>query len=140
MTMRFKLHRVLALSLFALTMSGLAWANGDDFFQVDSSDVDQSTIVNYFGLIRSNTGKVLNNVVIYVRVKNQDELLGMVIAGTNMPGHFHTTVPVGWVDAGKVEITATKEGYRLISPTAPIAARRKGSNKVQVNLVMTPEK
>ena len=141
MNLRFKFHKVLALALFGLTMSGRAWANGDDFFEIDTGDVDQSKIVNLFGLIRSSNGKVLNNVVIYVRVKNQDELLGMVIAGTNMPGHYHTTVPVEWVNAGKVEITATKEGYRQISPLTPMAsARRKGSNKVQMNLVMMSEK
>lgn len=140
MNLRSKFNRVLALTLLGLTMSGLVWANGDDFFEIDSADVDQSKIVNFFGLIRNNNGKVLNNVVIYVRVKNQDELLGMVIAGTNMPGHYHTTVPVEWVNAGRVEITATKEGYRQISPMTPVTARRKGSNKVQMNLVMMPEK
>jgi len=141
MNLHFKFHRVLALALFGLTMSGRVWANGDDFFELDSADVDQSKIVNLFGLIRSSDGKVLNNVVIYVRVKKQDELLGMVIGGTNMPGHYHTTVPVEWVNAGKVEITATKEGYRQISPLTPMAsARRRGSNKVQMNLVMMAEK
>ncbi len=140
MNLHFKFHRVLALALFGLTMSGRVWANGDEFFEVDTGDVDQSKIVNFFGLIRNNDGKVLNNVVIYVRVKNRDELLGMVIAGTNIPGHYHTTVPVEWVNAGKVEITATKEGYRQISPMTAITSRRRGSNKVQMNLVMMADK
>jgi hypothetical protein len=111
-------------------------ANGEEFFH-DEDGFD----LYYFGHIKDKSGKSLDGVTIVVTAKN----LGMRFPVRNdAPGHFRSP-DVGKaikglgkkVDPSQLEITATKPGYKQVTPAAP-AVPNKSEGAIQVEFVLEP--
>ena len=78
-----RLAQVFGFVVLGLALSGIAWANGEEFFHPDETGFD----LYYFGHIKDKAGKVLDNVVITIKAKN----LGMSFPVRNdAPGHFRS--------------------------------------------------
>jgi len=128
--------RLLALSILGMVGCGIAWANGSEFF-----DPGNQIGLYYYGHIKDTKGNVLSNVTITVVVK--DTPLKFPVRN-DAPGHFRTP-DVGnaikglgrKIDPSKIQIFATKDGYRQVSPTMT-AAPKQASSAVGVEFVMEP--
>ena len=134
--MRFRstLAKILACLVLGLAVSGVAWANGEEFFEADDAG---QMVLYYFGHVKDGKGKVLDNLVITVSAKN----VGMNFPFRNdAPGHFRSP-DVGkaikglgkTVEPAQVEITVVKAGYKLVKTTK---TPNKLGNAVQVEIVM----
>jgi len=128
--------RVLVLSMLGMVACGIVWANGSEFF-----DPGNQIGLYYFGHIKDTKGNALSNVVINVVVK--DTPLKFPVRN-DAPGHFRTP-DVGnaikglgqKIDPSKIQIFATKEGYRQVSPSATVAPKQ-ASSAVGIEFVMEP--
>ncbi len=134
MMRRYNLARLAAVLAFGLALSGIAWANGEEFFHDDGS-LD----LYYFGHIKDTAGKSLDQVTIIVTAKSA----GMRFPVRNdAPGHFRSP-DIGkaikglgkQVDPSQIEITVTKRGYKQVMP-AKLTVPAKKSGAVQVEFVM----
>jgi len=137
MTLHSRLANVLTIVACVLAISGIAWANGEEFFH-DDAGFD----LYYFGHIKDKTGKVLDQVTITITAKN----LGMHFPVRNdAPGHFRSP-DIGKAIKGlgkqivpsQLEIVATKPGYRQVSPTK-LTVPNKAEGAIQVEFVMEPD-
>ena len=136
MALQRRVVRLIMVAALGLGMSGIAWANGEEFFHSNGA-LD----LYYFGHIKDRNGKVLDGVTVTVSAKT----LGMKIPVRNdSPGHFRTP-DVGKAikglgkkfDPTQLEITVSKPGYRQVAPsTQRVPAKIKGA--VQVEFVMEP--
>jgi len=123
MTLTSRLARLFGFVVLALAVSGIAWANGEEFFHPDETGFD----LYYFAHIKDKAGKVLDNVVITIKAKN----LGMSFPVRNdAPGHFRSPdvckaiKGLGkTVDPAQIEIVVTKAGYRQVQPSKPAARK-----------------
>ena len=137
MTLTSKFVKLVAFVAFGLALSGIAWANGEEFFHPDETGFD----LYYFGHIKDKAGKVLDNVVITIKAKN----LGMNFPVRNdAPGHFRSP-DIGKaikglgkkVDPAQLEIVVSKAGYRQVQPSKT-AAPNKAEGAIQIEFVMEP--
>jgi hypothetical protein len=121
---------------FGLAASGLAWANGEEFFHND-----EALDLYYFGHIKDKAGKSLDQVTITVSAKS----VGLRFPVRNdAPGHFRSP-DIGraikglgkQVDPSQIEITVTKPGYRQVLP-AKLTVPNKASGAIQIEFVMEP--
>jgi hypothetical protein len=134
MSLNSKFGRLLVLSILGAVACGIAWANGSEFF-----DPGSQIGLYYFGHIKDTKGNVLSNVTITVVVK--DTPLKFPVRN-DAPGHFRTP-DVGnaikglgqKIDPTKIQIFATKDGYRQVSPSVT-AAPKQASSAVGVEFVM----
>ena len=137
MTLTSRFVKLFGFVVLGLALSGVAWANGEEFFHPDEAGFD----LYYFGHIKDKAGKVLDNVVITIRAKN----VGMSFPVRNdAPGHFRSP-DIGraikglgkTIDPAQLEIVVTKAGYRQVQPSKP-AAPNKAEGAIQVEFVMEP--
>ena len=112
--MKFPFAKVAAIcAAVLLTLSGVAWANGEEFFE-DETGKPQ---LYYFGHVKDSHGKSLDNVLLTVSVKN----VGMNFPFKNdAPGHFRSP-DVGKavqglgkkIELGQIDVKVAKPGYKL---------------------------
>jgi hypothetical protein len=123
-----------ALSALALTLPGVMWANGDDFFEATNG---KSIDLVYFGNIKDTTGRVIEHAVITVAAKSVG--LSLPIANDSI-GHYRTA-DVGTVlrllgetpGPDTVTIECAVPGYRQAKP-AYVPNKTQGA--VEVDFVM----
>ena len=137
MKLQSRLVTLCATVACALAISGVLWANGQEFF-TDDDDAD----LFYFGHIKDMDGKVLDNVRITVTAKS----IGMRFPVRNdMPGHFRTA-DIGRAVKGlgkpivtsQLEIAVTKPGYRQVMP-GTLAVPDVDSGGVEIEFRMVPD-
>jgi len=128
---------VFAVLGIALAAPGIAWANGEEFFQPAG---DGKVDLVYFGKIKDQDGKVLDNVNVTISVKN----VHMVIPIANdAPGHYRTS-DIGAmikdtgekIDPTQLEIVCTKDGYKQLKPAKFSVPTNKATGSVEVDFVM----
>lgn len=136
MKLQSMLKKIAVCSACVLTLSAIAFANGEEFFESEGGE----TVLYYFGHIKDTKGKVLDNTLLTIAAKN----VGMNFPFKNdAPGHFRSP-DVGKaiqglgkkVDPAQIDIKVTKAGYKLVSAT-------KVPNKlgaIQIEVVLDPEK
>ena len=136
MTMQRSARRAIAVAVFVLLGTGMAWANGEEFFGSKDDVLD----MYYFGSIKDPSGKVLDNAVVTVVAKN----INMKFPFRNdAPGHFRSP-DIGkaikglgkTVDPAQIEIMVVKKGYVL---AAPIKVPLKSDGGIgPLNVVLAP--
>lgn len=123
-----------ACAVALLTMSAVAWANGEEFFE-DETGKPQ---LYYFGHVKDSKGKSLDGILVTVSVKN----VGMNFPFKNdAPGHFRSPdvgkalIGLGKkIDVNQVEVKVAKPGYKL---TKAVKVPNK-LGAVQLEFVMDP--
>jgi hypothetical protein len=127
--------KIATCAALVLGLSGLAWANGEEFFEADDAG---SMVLYYFGHVKDNNGKVLDNLLITVSAKN----VKMNFPFRNdAPGHFRSP-DVGKaikglgksVDTSQIDVNVVKAGYKLSRTTK--VPHKMGA--VQLEFVMEP--
>jgi hypothetical protein len=129
-------RRAILVLVCVLLGTGLAWANGEEFFGTKDTKLD----MYYFGHIKDASGKVLDNAVVTVVAKN----VNMKFPFRNdAPGHFRSP-DIGkaikglgkTVDPSQIEITVLKKGYVM---AAPIKVPLKADGGIgPLDVVLTP--
>ena len=136
MRLRSTVAKLFAIVALVLALTGVAWANGEEFFH-DDAGFD----LYYFGHIKDRNGKVLDGVVITITAKN----VGMHFPVRNdAPGHFRSP-DIGKAIKGlgkqivpsQLEIAVTKAGYKQVMPTK-LTVPNKAAGAIQVEFVMEP--
>src|SRR5689334_22522733 len=116
MSLRSVLRYGVAILACGALSTGLALANGEEFFGSKDTKLD----LYYFGHIKDTSGKVLDNAVVTVIAKN----VNMKFPFRNdAPGHFRSP-DIGkaikglgkTIDPAQMEIVVLKKGYRLAAP------------------------
>ena len=124
-----------SVAVLGLVLSGVAWANGGEFFGDKNTKLD----LYYFGHIKDLDGKVLDNAVVTITAKN----VGLKFPFRNdSPGHFRSpdigTAIKGLgktVDPSQMEIVVLKKGY-VQDKTVTIPNKTEGG--ILLNFVMRP--
>lgn len=128
--------RVLTALGAALCASGLALANGDEFFNpAGNGKVD----LVYFGQIKDTEGHVLDKALVTLQAKGQ----GLTMPFMNdVAGHYRSP-DIGAaikdlgekIDPSRIEINCDVPGYRQVKP-ASTAVPSKDAGAVEVDFVM----
>ncbi len=100
-----------ALALVAGTARPAA-ANGAAFFEENTADNPNGTV--YFGFIKTARGKALKGADVKITVKGKDKADAHIIH-SNVIGIYRSTRVDNTVDPRRVEVTAWKKGYKLVS-------------------------
>ena len=97
----------------AFLASSPAFANGGDFFEEMMANFhDNSNVgVPYFGLVRDSKGKMVPNATITATTPSGSSF---VVQADNM-GHYRIPGFSKNVDHTKVQISCSKEGYKLVA-------------------------
>jgi len=123
----------------ALAVPHFAFANGEEFFQPAG---DGKVDLVYFGKVKDQDGKVLDNVNITVVVR----ALNMAVPISNdTPGHYRTP-DIGAmlkeagqkVDPAQLQILCMKDGYKQVKPAARLVPN-KATGTIEVDFVLAKE-
>ena len=126
-----------ALAASVSTFSPPALANGEEFFQPAG---DGKVDLVYFGLIKDENGRPLDDAVLTIRTKNA----GMTFPFQNdAPGHYRSP-DIGAalkdlgekVDPNQTEIECTKAGYKQAHP---VKVPTKTEGALELNFVMVKD-
>ena len=99
---------------FALTLGpSLAWANGKGFFEELEED-EEDTGPPYFGMVKDTSGKFVPDAIITASIKSMNS---SVTARTDIQGHYRIPGFSKSIDPKEVDITCSKEGYKLANRT-----------------------
>jgi hypothetical protein len=141
---RMKRPRILSLGGgilgVALTVSGLAFANGGEFF-LPAPEHGKVDLV-YFGHIKDTDGNYLDGVEMTIKVDG----VGMTFPFDNdTVGHYRSP-DVGaqikdngeTIDPSKITISASKKGYKVVKP-ATTAVPPKAEGTYEINFVLAKE-
>ena len=133
--------RLLAGAAFggALALSGLAWANGGEFF-LPAPEHGKVDLV-YFGHIKDTDGNYIDNAEIVVQVKD----LGLTFPFDNdSPGHYRSPdigaqiKDIGEkVDPSQISIAITKKGYTQLRP---VKVPEKADGTYEIDFVLAKNK
>ena len=135
MTVQSRLAGFLTCAAIVLGLSGVVWANGEEFFEADDAG---SMVLYYFGHVKDANGKSLDNLLITISAKN----VKMNFPFRNdAPGHFRSP-DVGkaikglgkTVDPAQIDANVVKAGYKLARLTT--IPNKLGA--VQLEFVMEP--
>ena len=136
MTVQRTMRRGIAVMICGLLGTSLAWANGEEFFGSKDTTLD----MYYFGHIKDQNGKVLDNAVVTVIAKN----INMKFPFRNdAPGHFRSP-DIGkaikglgkTIDPSQIEIQVVKKGYVM---SAPIKVPNKAEGGIgPIDLILMP--
>ncbi len=110
------LRRAGAVVAFVVACTAVGWANGEEFFGSKDTKLD----LYYFGHIKDTSGKVLDNAIITIFVKNAEVKFPF---RNDAPGHFRSP-DIGkaikglglTIDPAQVEIVVSRKGYTMVRP------------------------
>lgn len=119
-----------------LSMSLPALANGGDFFEEMMANMQSNADdgVPYFGFVRDSKGKTIPHATIMATTPSGSSF---VVQADNR-GHYRIPGFSKRVDAKKVQITCSKEGYRLVARDRRLL-RGMPNAPVETNCVLTPD-
>lgn len=138
MKIRSKRARLFGSAAFCvvLAISGLAWANGEEFFDPAK---DGSIDLVYFGHIKDQSGRVLDGANITIMVNNPSLLESFPAFKNDAPGHFRSEDFGAWIKTRgwdpvpeQTKIVVEVAGYEKATANVP----RKVDGPVEVNFVM----
>lgn len=123
----------------ALAVSGLAWANGGEFF-LPAPEHGKVDLV-YFGHIKDTDGNYIDNAQITVSVKD----LGLTFPFDNdSPGHYRSPdigaqiKDIGEkVDPSQISIQINKKGY---SQAKPVKVPDKADGTYEIDFLLSKDK
>ena len=128
---------VLACALMAnATVSSPAFANGGDFFEEMMANFHDNSDdgVPYFGFVRDSKGKVIPEATISAKTPTGSTF----VVQADSRGHYRIPGFSKRVDASKVVITCSKEGYRLLARDRRVMRSRPNA-PVETNCVLAPD-
>jgi hypothetical protein len=119
-----------------LALPSPTFANGGDFFEEMMANFHDNSDdgVPYFGFVRDSKGKVIPEATISAKTPTGSTF---VVQADN---HGHYRIP-GFskrVDASKVFVTCSKEGYRLVARDRRIM-RSHPNAPVETNCILAPD-
>jgi len=119
-----------------LALSSPAFANGGDFFEEMMANMHDNSDdgVPYFGFVRDSKGKVIPEATIKATTPTGSTF---VVQADN---HGHYRIP-GFskrVDATKVVVTCSKEGYKLVARDRRLM-RSNPKAPVETNCILAPD-
>ena len=122
--------------VIGLVHSSPAFANGGDFFEEMMANFHDNSDdgVPYFGFVRDSKGKVIPEATIKATTPTGSTF---VVQADN---HGHYRIP-GFskrVDAAKVVVTCSKEGYKLVARDRRIM-RGNPKAPVETNCILAPD-
>jgi len=119
-----------------LTFSSPAFANGGDFFEEMMANFHDNSDdgVPYFGFVRDSKGKVIPEAVVTAKTPTGSTFN----VQADSRGHYRIPGFSKRVDASKVVVTCSKEGYKLVARDRRIM-RSHPDAPVETNCVLTPD-
>lgn len=118
-----------------VAVSSPALANGGDFFEEMMANFHDNSDdgVPYFGFVRDARGKVIPEATISAKTPTGSTF----VVQADSRGHYRIPGFSKRVDASKVVITCSKEGYRLLAHDRRVMRSRPNA-PVETNCVLTP--
>src|SRR3954465_11631491 len=119
-----------------LTLSSPAFANGGDFFEEMMANFHDNSDdgVPYFGFVRDSKGKVIAEATISAKTPTGSTF----VVQADSRGHYRIPGFSKRVDASKVVVTCSKEGYKLVAPDSPVMPSMPKA-PVEPNSVFAPD-
>jgi hypothetical protein len=108
--LRVSIAAALAVS-FAPGISPPIWANGLGFFEEleeDNADVGPP----FFGFVKDTSGKFLSDASVTVTIKSMNSSLAV---RTDIQGHYRVPGFSKDIDPKAIDITCSKDGYKLVN-------------------------
>ena len=119
-----------------LAFSSPALANGGDFFEEMMANMQNNSDdgVPYFGFVRDSKGKVIPEATIKATTPTGSTF----VVQADSRGHYRIPGFSKRVDASKVVVTCSKEGYKLVARDRRIM-RSMPNAPVETNCVLAPD-
>lgn len=120
----------------SVTISAPALANGGDFFEEMMANFHDNSDdgVPYFGFVRDSKGKVIPEATVTAKTPTGSTFN----VQADSRGHYRIPGFSKRVDASKVVVTCSKEGYKLIARDRRIM-RSHPNAPVETNCVLAPD-
>ena len=122
--------------MLAINLSAPALVNGGDFFEEMMANMHDNSDdgVPYFGFVRDSKGKVIPEATIKATTPTGSTF---VVQADNR-GRYRIPGFSKRVDASKVVVTCSKEGYKLVARDRRIMRSMRNA-PVETNCVLAPE-
>ena len=131
------LCRMFACALAAgVIVSAPAFANGGDFFEEMMANIHDNSDdgVPYFGFVRDSKGKVIPEATVSAKTPTGSTFN----VQADSRGHYRIPGFSKRVDASKVVVTCSKEGYKLVARDRRVM-RSHPNAPVETNCVLAPD-
>ena len=120
----------------SVAISSPAFANGGDFFEEMMANMHDNSDdgVPYFGFVRDSKGKVIPEATVSAKTPTGSTFN----VQADSRGHYRIPGFSKRVDASKVVVTCSKEGYKLVARDRRVM-RSHPNAPVETNCVLAPD-